>query len=174
MHYDFTTKRLIVKEWHAFEPEELDPPDLIGAVESMLVPDVTITFPLMWQGTYNRKRAQHWIQECDTDSKTLLAVDKETKKAVGCINFYKVGDNKKATNLRLGYFLSKVMWGKGFASELIDGFVQWCKENNTSSVLAGVDPENTASIRVLEKNNFLTKTRDSNGISHLYVYDFNR
>ena len=174
MDYTFTTKRLIVKEWHSFEPKELEQPDLVDIVENILVPEITNTFSPMWQGDYDRKRAQALINEFDSESKTLLAVDKKSKKAIGCINFYKVGDRSKGTNVRLGYFLSKVMWSKGFATEFVEAFIHWCKENNISTVLAGVDPDNIASIRVLEKNNFLTQTTDANGRSLLFEYDLNK
>ena len=172
LNYDFTTKRLVVKDWHSFEPTELNQPDLVTIVEKILVPDVTNTFPVMWRGDYDKKRAKAWIQERDSESKTLLAVEKDTKKAIGFINFFKSGDKNRGTHLRLGYMLSKVMWDKGFATELVEGFIHWCKENSTPTVLAGVEPDNIASIRVLEKNNFLTQTTDSNGIRLLFEYNF--
>ena len=77
MNYDFTTQRLIVKEWHSFEPQELNEPDLVNIVEEILVPDVTKTFPPMWRGNYDKRRAKFWIEERDSESKTLLAVEKE-------------------------------------------------------------------------------------------------
>lgn len=174
LNYEFTTKRLIVKGWHSFEPKELDQPDLVTIVEKILVPDVTKTFPVMWQGDYDKKRTKAWIQELDSDSKALLAVEKDTNKPIGIINFFRVGDRSKGNYFRLGYLLSKVMWDNGFATELVEGFIHWCKENEISTVLAGVDPDNIASIRVLEKNNFSTEARDGNGRDLLYAYDFIR
>lgn len=172
MNYEFTTKRLIVKEWHSFEPKELNQSDLVNIVEKMLVPDVTYTFPPMWRGSYDKNRVKNWIAERDQEVKTLLAVEEKSKKSVGLLHFFRGHNRSKGTYLRLGYLLSKVMWGKGFATELVEGFIHWCKENNISTVLAGVDPDNIASIRVLEKNNFLTEKTDENGISLLFVYDF--
>ena len=172
VNYHYTTKRLIVKDWHSFEPKELHQPDLVNIVEEILVPEVTKRFPVMWRGNYDKKRAKAWIYERDCESKTLLAVEKETKKALGYISFFREGDRSRGTYLRLGYLVSKVMWNNGLATELVEGFIHWCKENNISTVLARVDPDNTASIRVLEKNNFLTQTTDANGISLLFTYDF--
>lgn len=171
MHYHYTTKRLTVKEWHSFEPKELNEPDLVNIVEEMLDPEVTKRFPVMWRGKYDKRRAKFWIQERDSESKTLLAVEKETKNPLGYISFFKVGEPSNGTYLRLGYLVSKVMWNNGLATELLDGFLHWCKENNISTVLAGVEPDNIASIRVLEKNNFLTESTDANGVNLLYVYD---
>jgi len=173
LKYHYTTKRLTVKEWLSFEPIELNQPDLASIVEEMLVPDVTKRFPVMWRGSYDKRRAKAWIQEEDSESKTLLAVEKETKRPLGYINFFREGDGSKGTFLRLGYLVSKAMWNNGLATELVEGFIHWCKENNVSTVLARVDPDNIASIRVLEKNNFLTETTDTDGRSHLFVYDIN-
>ena len=171
MNYKYTTNRLIVKEWSSFEPKELEQPDLVNIVEEMLVPDVTKRFPVMWRGDYDKKRAKFWIQERDSESKTLLAVEKETKKPLGYINFFKEGDRSRGTYLRLGYLVSKAMWNNGLATELVEGFIHWCKENSVSTILARVEPDNIASIRVLEKNNFLSKTTDANGVSLLFVYN---
>lgn len=171
MDYKFTTNRLTVKEWHSFEPTELHEPELVNIVEEMLVPDVTERFPVMWRGNYDKRRAKFWIQERDSESKTLLAVEKETKKALGYLSFFREGDRSRGTYLRLGYLVSKVMWNNGLATELVEGFIHWCKENNVSTILARVDPDNRASIRVLEKNNFLTQRTDSNGISLLFEYN---
>ena len=177
LDYNFTTNRLMVKEWRSFEPQELNKPDLETIVQEILVPDVTKTFPVMWQGDYDKRRAKFWIEERESESKSLLAVEKETNKPIGIINFFKVGaksigrNGSEGTYFRLGYLLSKVMWNNGFATEFVEGFMHWCKENNIATVLAAVDPENIGSIRVLEKNNFLTNTTDSNGRMLLYSYD---
>jgi RimJ/RimL family protein N-acetyltransferase len=171
LNYDFTTKRLIVKEWHSFEPKELEQPDLVEIIEDILEPEITKTFPIMWRGKYDKKRAKAWIDERDSEAKTLLAVEKDTKKAVGFINFFREGDRSKGDYFRIGYVVSTVKWGKGVATELVESFVHWCKENNVSTVTAAVDPDNVASIRVLQKNNFSTEKTNTNGRSLLFYYD---
>lgn len=170
MNYEFNTQRLIVKRWHAFNPEELKQPELVDIVHNMLDPDVTKTFPVMWQGTYSKERTQSWIEEHDAESKALLAIEKNTKKPIGIITFFNVGDRRNGLNLRLGYLVSKVMWNKKFGTELIEGFTHWCRENNIASILAGVAIDNTHSIRILEKNNFSMEKPEGNGNTLLYVY----
>lgn len=171
MDYHFTTKRLTVKEWHSFDPRELGQPDLVEIVKDMLTREVTNTFPFMWRGHYDRRRAKAWIEERDAESKTLLAVEKETKKPIGFINFFRYGDRSEGDFFRIGYVVSKVKWGRGIATELVESFIHWCKDNDVSAVTASVDPDNIASIRVLEKNNFLTEKTDSNGVALLFEYD---
>ncbi len=172
--YHYTTERLIVKEWHAFDPKELDHPDLESIVQKLLEPEVTKTFPALWRGSYDKRRARFWIDEINSDANGLLAVEKDSNQPIGIVTFFKEGDSKNGTNYRLGYLLSKVMWNNGLGTELVQGFMQLCKELNISAVLAGVDPENIASIRVLEKNNFLTQNNDSNRNVLLYAHRFSR
>jgi len=58
--------------------------------------------------------------------------------------------------VRLGYLLSEHAWGKGIAGELVSGFVTWCRRQaNIVSIVGGVEQNNVASQRVLEKNGFL-------------------
>ena len=173
MLYHFNTKRLIAKEWHSFEEEELSQPNLVDIIENILVPDVTKTFPRMWRGNYDRKRAEGWIEDIDSEAKTVLAIDKETKNAIGFLNFYHVGNRRTATNFHVGYVVSREMWSQGFGTEFVEGFIDWCKENNVSTVSAKVEADNIASIRVLEKNNFLAEAKELKGTSHLFVYDCN-
>ncbi len=53
--------------------------------------------------------------------------------------------------VRLGYLLAERGWGRGMASELVAGFVGWCRENGVVSISGGVAIDNPASARVLVK-----------------------
>jgi ribosomal-protein-alanine N-acetyltransferase len=69
----------------------------------------------------------------------------------------------------IGYLLAESAWGQGYASELLEGFVDWCTTADISSVIGGVARENVASRRVLEKNGFdiLPKTQNQ----HELIYE---
>ncbi|MFT5090942.1 MAG: ribosomal-protein-alanine N-acetyltransferase [Candidatus Latescibacterota bacterium] len=78
--------------------------------------------------------------------------------------------DSKSIDIRLGYLLSQENWGKGLGSELIKGLVEWGEEmGNVSSISGGVEVDNKASIRVLEKNGFsiLQKEDPSEGMLFL-------
>ena len=100
-------------------------------------------------------RAREWIGERDKEGTTLLVIDKSTKEPVGLVILIEV-DSANAIDgieVRLGYLLSEPAWGKGLASELVKGFVAWCRTQAPISTLAGgVDADHPASMRVLEKN----------------------
>ncbi len=153
----FETERLIVKEWHSLSPDDWQREDLAKVVASMLTEPVTRSLPLSWQGTYSLDRAREWIKERDDEGSTFLVIDKSSRQGIGLMILFETqteeGDGE--AEVRLGYLLSEAAWGKGIASELVSGLVSWCRgQECISSIAGGVAHNNTASIRVLEKNGF--------------------
>jgi ribosomal-protein-alanine N-acetyltransferase len=58
-------------------------------------------------------------------------------------------------DVRLGYVLAESAWGRGYGSELVEGFVRWCHDRvEVQKLIAGVAADNPASIRILEKSGF--------------------
>ena len=87
----------------------------------------------------------------------MLVVDRLTQQAVGLVILIEMqsegGTDEK--EVRLGYLLAEDSWGQGMASELVEGFVSWCREQTSiSSIAGGVALNNPASKRVLQKNGF--------------------
>ncbi|WP_296280810.1 GNAT family N-acetyltransferase [uncultured Acinetobacter sp.] len=61
--------------------------------------------------------------------------------------------------VQIGYVIFKPFWGKGYASKAVEWLETYLKETFPIQYFeAYVDPQNTASIKVLEKNNFIFKT----------------
>ena len=73
--------------------------------------------------------------------------------------------------LRLGYLVSESQWGRGFATELVRGVVNWVRVRGFRSIIAGVAKGNASSIRVLEKTGFSRtesdKPRRSRDLLHI-------
>lgn len=152
----FSTSRLLVKEWHSLTSKDVEDQDLASVIANMLTAPVTRSLPPGWQGPYTMERAGEWIKERDREGTALLVVELVERKAVGLvILFESAGVNAGGAELRLGYLLAESAWGKGLATELLLGFVEWCKQNNVASVVGGVERKNIASRRVLEKGGFL-------------------
>ena len=153
----FETKRLLVKEWHSLLPGDYQRHQLSDVVVEILTEPVTRSLPEPWQGMYTIERAREWIKERDNEGTTLLVIDKLTPKAIGLMILVEteLQEGNGGTEVRLGYLLSEATWGKGIASELVNGFVSWCRERTwISSIAGGVALDNPASSRVLEKNGF--------------------
>lgn len=153
----FSTDRLIVGEWHSLPFAGRWQGSLDQAVATMLTESVTRSLPTAWQGNYTVSRAREWIGERDQEGTTLLVIDKSTKEPVGLVILIEVESENAIDGIevRLGYLLSELAWGRGLATELVKGFVAWCRTQAPIAKLAGgVDANNPASMRVLEENGF--------------------
>jgi len=153
----FETDRLLVKEWYSLSPSDWQQEDLAEVVATILTEPVTRSLPPSWQGSYSIDRAREWIKGRDKEGTTLLVVDKLTHQAVGLMILFemKAEEGNGGADVRLGYLLSEDTWGRGIASELVNGFVGWCRgQESISSIAGGVAHDNLASKRVLEKNGF--------------------
>ena len=160
----FQTPRLLVKEWHSLTPHDWTAPDLADVVAEILTENVTRSLPPGWQGAYTRSRAVQWIEERDAEGTTLIVVARATGSAVGLMILSEAAPTDSAgVEIRLGYLLSEAAWGRGLASELVRGFVDWCRGHQVASVVGGVARENVASRRVLEKNGFICDPSGQSG-----------
>jgi RimJ/RimL family protein N-acetyltransferase len=151
----FETDRLIVGDWHDLaERLGLDLADVITVV---LTTTTTSALPPDWYGDYDADRATRWIIDRDAESPTLLAIEKETGNAIGLMILFETAldDGSSEIDLRLGYVLAESAWGNGFATELVNGLVQWARsEPLIRSISGGVAQDNEASAKVLVKNGF--------------------
>ncbi len=149
---EFETERLAVSAWGIDAPD-----DLPARIALVLTATTTQFLPPAWQGDYTEDRARRWIGERNGESPTLLVVGRTTGDAVGLVILF---EEPRATDpptieVRLGYVLAEPHWGRGLASELVGGFVAWCRgEPSIGSIAGGVEVDNAASARVLTKNGF--------------------
>ncbi len=165
----FATPRLVVSEWHSLPAEAWAPQELANILTSVLTPRVTRSLPEAWQGAYTVERAQEWIRERDREGTTLLAVERSSRLPVGLIILFEIDHGlARGTEIRLGYVLAESAWGRGLASELVRGFVEWCRKADVASIVGGVDRDNDPSRRVLENNGFLRHPRTEDGAEQLF------
>ena len=173
----FDTERLLVKEWHSHSASDWPHQDLAHVVMTTLTELVTRALPPSWQGTYSEERASRWIEERDDeDGATLLAIDKTTRQPVGLMILFESQSEteKGCIDVRLGYLLAEAAWGKGFATELVHGFVGWCRsQDSIESIAGGVESDNLASIRVLEKTGFQLVTSGIETAQDELLYQLN-
>jgi len=63
-----------------------------------------------------------------------------------------VGDELPDCEIEIGYILKRSAWGKGYATEATKRLLKFAfEETSLEELVATIDPENTASRRVLEK-----------------------
>ena len=152
----FKTERLLIESWQPRIATQTGELALARQTVTILTDDVTKALPEAWQGIDTVEQAITWIRDRDQDSAAFTIQMLSNKDIVGFLFLYEEG-----RQLRLGYLLSKAVWGKGLGSELIKGLVEWCADaGDIASISGGVEVDNAASIRVLEKNGFSISTSE--------------
>lgn len=131
------------------------------------------SLPDAWQGEYTEDRASRWIEERDRDGATLLVVERSSQMAIGLVILFESDDGRLGRSVRIGYLLAESVWGQGLASELLEGFVDWCRTVEIASIVGGVERENFASQRVLEKNGFTVLSDPKGRGDFVYRLQFN-
>lgn len=154
--FEFDTGRLIVRRWHSVSDSDWNERPLSHVIAEMLSPAVTASLPAAWQGEYSIERAERWIAELDDEATTLLVIEKTSGDAIGLLIVYEMPTGEgPEPEIRIGYLLDERSWGRGFASELIKGFIgELNRQGVALRVFAGVSADNLASVRVLEKAGF--------------------
>lgn len=88
-----------------------------------------------------------------------IGIKGKTKEPVGIISLEKVDHENK--NAMLGYWLGRKYWGKGFMSEAVKGILIFgFKTLKLHRIWANVYPENSASVRILQKSGFVLEGRE--------------
>lgn len=129
----------------------------------LLTPGVTKSLPSDWQNIDTIEKANGWINKRSEESAFLTILYKPTGSIVGFMFLYADNPSSRPVDIRLGYLIAESWWGIGLGSELVGGLVQWCISTEAiNSISGGVEKDNIGSIKVLEKNGFVTI--DSNEI----------
>ncbi|MDE1463673.1 GNAT family N-acetyltransferase [Spartinivicinus poritis] len=171
--YYFETSRLLITEWHSIDNNPHLQINLADTIKKILTPSVTHSLPADWQNIHTDDHAKNWIKARDSEGVTLLIIEKQTNIPIGLFILTKDEDLSCEAALRIGYILEEPAWGKGFASELIEGFIVWCSHNKISLLTAGIDKGNIASKRVLEKNGFTCSLQNSSEDNLFFQYYIN-
>jgi RimJ/RimL family protein N-acetyltransferase/ubiquinone/menaquinone biosynthesis C-methylase UbiE len=151
--YEFATERLDVGPWHAAAHRVGR--SLADVVAEILNARTTVALPESWRGDFSIDRANVWIGERDRESPTLLAVETAMERPVGLVVLAEDPIGESAVDLRIGYVIAEDAWGRGLATELVAGLIDWARTRpSVHTLTGGVDPANQASVRVLEKSGF--------------------
>ena len=152
----YDTDRLVVNQWRSLSTDK----EMARAVMKILTPRVTRPLPENWQGEYSEDRATRWIEKRDQEAALLLILDQSSENPVGLMILNDGDEEHSRLNIRVGYMLDEAAWGQGFASEVLRGLISWCKTVAISSIVGGVEQDNIASQRVMEKNGFVAQASD--------------
>ena len=82
------------------------------------------------------------------------AISKSENKMIGDLLI--VGEPNENGEIEIGYGTYDEFQGMGFMTEIVGGIIEWIKTQPiVKAIVASTDKKNTASFKVLEKNNFI-------------------
>ena len=138
----------------------------------LLTRENTEWLPSDWQGEYSIERANTWISMIEQDGGVVLIAEQRLSgKTVGIL-ILSPSDGHKGMIVHLGYVISDVHAGHGFATELVKGFCDWSRDSHAVElIIAGVVHDHSASRRVLSKSGFVfSGNNDAVGSELSYEY----
>ena len=114
-----------------------------------------------------------WVSERAAEGDVRLVEDRTTGALLGLLILAEFPGEKGRTEIRIGYLLAEAAWGKGYATELLEGYVSSLAGGPPVLLVGGVEIDNPASARVLEKAGFTKSTSQSSGETDVYESSVN-
>ena len=102
----------------------------------------------------SREEAENWINLISSRwAKDRIGfcslIEKQSGKFAGWCGLWELKENGE---IEVGYAIAREFWGKGYASESAEAFLEYgFNQLNLEKIVAVARPENTASRRVMEK-----------------------
>ena len=128
-------------------------------LSQLLTPPVLAPLPPSLQ--LEGQSITRWIAIQSANSHILTIRDRDKAALIGLMLLHI--EPAATPDCHLGYLIAESNWGKGFATELLAGFITFCRANFPAiRLLAGVDASNPASARVLEKAGFTPQPNPQN------------
>jgi ribosomal-protein-alanine N-acetyltransferase len=119
-----------------------------------------------------KEKTKSWIEKSKQNYQNFgygcWAVTNKNNEFVGYCGLVYPPNSK---NIEIIYALGKEHWGKGLASEIVSGVIKYAFEQlKLEEIFATVDPNNLASIKILEKGgfSFWKEELDENALPTLY------
>ena len=165
VHILFETERLIVRH---YTKDDSDNFFLLNGVEEIM---------RYIRPAKTREEADQFLSEIlqkleeDPASGRWAVEEKQTSVFVGSFAFIPV--ERTENKMQLGYALLKQNWGKGYATELTMGGLQYVfTKTALTEILAVTEMSNTASQKVLLKAGFIFHSTYKEGTKELFQYIF--
>lgn len=117
--------------------------------------DPRVTRFMAWPTHQSVAQTEAWLAYADAEwerwpANALLIFHREEGHLLGATGL----DFETATRAETGYVLAHDAWGHGYATEALLAMVELARSVGVHELVAGVHPDNRASIRVLEKGHF--------------------
>jgi RimJ/RimL family protein N-acetyltransferase len=135
-------------------------PDFLVSVIEILTPSVVENLPPYFQNVNSISSAQEWLKQIVADGRLFIVKRKGENKAVGFVFL----STENSGDAHIGYLLGESFWGKGYATEILKGLIDFIEsEGQVTRLIAGVAADNLASIKLLQKLGFIHSSSEDNG-----------
>lgn len=162
----FVTERLSVRSWRPVIENEGERQRLANCLVDLLTPRVLKNLPPTLQLDSDADISA-WIDARNQESEVLLVGQRETGVLLGLLILALEPEPDELLTLHIGYLLGEAVWGKGVASELLNGLLSALQPEAPIRLVGGVGKDNPASARVLEKAGFVVDaTRSAEDMDH--------
>ena len=158
----FNTERLSVYDWTPTTKCQDQRARLEDALKSLLTESVLQHLPPALHLNDIADGVSAWIDERDTESDVLLVERKEDGKLIGLLMLSPEEEGGRVSSVHVGYLLAETAWGRGIATELMAGLISAMMTLKPVTLVGGVDKNNPASARVLQKAGFKLDRQNPN------------
>ena len=166
------TERLEIEDWHRVLGNSPNRPAFENSLSDSLIPAVTQYLPASMNYPGGYASIADWIADRKSEAQVLALHERGTTSFVGLMLLHFSENNDLAT-YHVGYFIAEPHWGKGYATEALSAVVSALKGSGSTKFMAGVDDDNVASARVLEKAGFTGLAAESTRTRRFYELQIN-
>lgn len=135
-------------------------------IPQILTPAVVENLPPYFHEIGSGEQARIWLGRMLSESR-LLQVEADGQELIGFLFVYVENDEYA----HIGYLLAQEYWGRGLASELLQGFINSVEKSEPwLKLIGGVDQANIASAKLLQKLGFIEQpSNDSCVVFYEYL-----
>ncbi|HCM0711506.1 TPA: GNAT family N-acetyltransferase [Vibrio parahaemolyticus] len=139
---------------------------LLERIPQILTPAVVENLPPYFHEIGSSEQARIWLERMLLESR-LLQVEAEGRELIGFLFAYVENDEYAY----IGYLLAEEYWGRGLASELLQGFIHEVEKSESwLKLIGGVVQSSIASAKLLKKLGFIAQpTKDSGVVFYEYT-----
>lgn len=166
---DFETDRLRVRNWLDVLSAGEAPPWLEKGLGKLLTPAVLQHLPPSLQLSGADSQITDWVSLQAGAGDTYLVQDRHSGSLLGLLILAAFGEAPAPVQLHIGYLLAEEAWGKGIATELVDGVVKRVPVGRNITVMGGVGVDNPGSAKVLQKVGFSLSDELSTEDTQMFV-----
>lgn len=135
-------------------------PEFLISVKDILTPSVVGNLPPHFQDVNSISSAQEWLSHVVSDGRLFIVKRIGESKAIGFVFL----STENGGDTHVGYLLGESYWGKGYATEILKGLIDFIEsEDQMTRLIAGVATDNIASIKLLKKLGFIHSSSEDNG-----------